>query len=163
MNDLFTGLVVSSAEQALLKANSRLENQKIKTITKRERLDDCSNISELALEISELAERLGLDKNDIRISADKESDFMDAPAILFAFYNVEVPKTGKELRDDLSRYFRDAMYPLLYKQATENGFIRVGYSTSKLAEFDDQTPYDMYVGGNIDRLVKYYSLSFKPS
>jgi hypothetical protein len=35
------------------------------------------------------------------------------------------------------------------------------FSVTLLREFKDTTIYDMYVNGEFDRLVKYYSLRFK--
>ena len=37
---------------------------------------------------------------------------------------------------------------------------RVGYNHAQAKQFDDKTVYDMYIDGDFDRLVEYYSLRF---
>lgn len=43
---------------------------------------------------------------------------------------------------------------------TTSGYKRQGSSSNLFKQFDDTTVYDMYMGKDFDRLVKYYSLSF---
>ena len=76
-------------------------------------------------------------------------------------YNVDIPTTEKDKLIYSKRRFTSIAFKLVYDLLLANGYIRVGYSTFFLKEFDDTTVYDMYIAKDFDRLVKYYSLPFK--
>ena len=66
--------------------------------------------------------------------------------------------------EDALKFKRKRFDTIAFKEVhailTSRGFIRRGYNSGLLKEFDDTTVYDMYVNGEFERLVKYYSLPF---
>ena len=75
-------------------------------------------------------------------------------------YDVTVNKTKAEILRDRKARFTNVVWAMLYPLLTEKGYIR-HFDSSLLREFKDTAIYDMYVNGEFDRLVKYYSLRFK--
>lgn len=75
-------------------------------------------------------------------------------------WEIDVPTTDKEKLRYLKERFTNYAFQSVKNILLNNGYKRVGYSTSHLAEFDDTTVYDMYNNKEFDRLVKYYSLPF---
>lgn len=76
-------------------------------------------------------------------------------------YTGKIPTTEKDKLTFCKKRFTDIAWCKVYELLLANGYMRVGYSTFFLKEFDDTTVYDMYITNDFDRLVKYYSLPFK--
>jgi hypothetical protein len=78
-------------------------------------------------------------------------------------YDIQIPTTEKDKSKSKFRIDRFGTFAFknVYDLLTTNGFKRVGYNSGLLKEFDDTTVYDMFINNEFDRLVKYYSLSFK--
>jgi hypothetical protein len=72
-----------------------------------------------------------------------------------------LPTTDEDKITHNRKRFNNSAYRSVYNLLTTNGYERVGYSTGLLKPFDDTTIYDMYVAGEWDRLVDYFSLSFQ--
>lgn len=76
-------------------------------------------------------------------------------------WDIDVPTTDKDKLIFKRRRFSDIAHSVLYPLLTSNGYKKCGFSSGLLRDFDDTTVYDMFVSEDFDRLVKYYSLSFK--
>ena len=77
-------------------------------------------------------------------------------------WDIKVPYTDKEQNEYNKRTFNKwQSFKTVHKFLTNEGYIRVGFNSGLLKEFDDTTVFDMYIEKNFDRLVKYYSLYFK--
>lgn len=76
-------------------------------------------------------------------------------------WDVVVPTTDAERQHSLRESFRRRAFRRVSDLLKENGYRRYGSSTRLFKAFDDTTVYDMYMNGEIDRLVDYYSLYFK--
>lgn len=76
-------------------------------------------------------------------------------------WDVKVPTTDADKLKFKRKRFRDIAWKEVYNLLLANGYTRGGYCTSHLKQFDDTTVYDMYMAGDFDRLVTYYSLPFK--
>lgn len=77
-------------------------------------------------------------------------------------WQVDVPTTDEDKLKFKRRRFTDIAWKLVYNTLTnsESGYKRVGYNSGELKRFDNTTVYDMYMTGDFDRLVEYYSLPF---
>lgn len=85
----------------------------------------------------------------------------DAWDDLLLSWDIVVPTTDKDKLKFNRRVFSTIAFQELFHLLTSNGYKRVGFNSGLLKEFDDTTVYDMYMDKDFDRLVKYYSLSFK--
>lgn len=77
-------------------------------------------------------------------------------------WEVEVPTTEDERVSFRKKKFNTSLaFKSVYDLLIANGYVRSGFNSGLLKEFDDTSVYDMYMNKEYDRLVKYYSLSFK--
>ena len=101
--------------------------------------------------------------NDIPDDAyfDGRDNGYDAWDDILLSWEVDVPTTDKDKLEFKRKRFTDIAWKCLYDLLTKNGYKRVGYNTGLMKQFDDTTVYDMYMSKDWDRLMEYYSLSFK--
>ena len=77
-------------------------------------------------------------------------------------WDIKVPFTDKEQASHNKKTFNSWLaFRTVYKWLTNEGYIRVGFNSGLLKEFDNTTVFDMYMEKDFDRLTKYYSLYFK--
>ena len=77
-------------------------------------------------------------------------------------WDIKVPFTDKEQATHNKKAFNSwVAFRTVYKWLTNEGYIRVGFNSGLLKEFDNTTVFDMYMEKDFDRLTKYYSLYFK--
>jgi hypothetical protein len=76
-------------------------------------------------------------------------------------WDIKVPTTEEDRLKYRRERFNSVSFKRLHDLLTANGYKRVGYNTRLLKEFNDTIVYDMYMNKEWDRLIKYYSLSFK--
>ena len=105
------------------------------------------NIDEIMEQFEEVAEIFDINVKYVTL---KEGMF-------YLKYN----KTDKQIKEEMEKRVERKLWYTIYKKATENGFKRVGFCSSKLKEFDNMKKYDMVKEKNYDMLFKYYSLYFK--
>ena len=74
---------------------------------------------------------------------------------------VDVPTTNEDKLKHKRKRFNYRAWLSVRDVLLANGYKRVGYNSGLLREFNDTTPYDMYMDGDFDRLVRYYSLPFE--
>lgn len=86
-------------------------------------------------------------------------DSMDYPTIN---YEIDIPATKEDKLKYIKEKFNLRAFKRVHDTLTTNGYKRQGYNSGLLREFDNTTVYDMYMQEDFDRLVKYYSLPFKP-
>jgi hypothetical protein len=77
-------------------------------------------------------------------------------------WEVDVPLNDNDILQYKRIRFTSVAFKLMYDYLINNGYKRVGFNTARLREFKDTTVYDMYMNQEYDKLVDYYSLSFKP-
>lgn len=75
---------------------------------------------------------------------------------------VEIPTTETDKLKDKKNTFNNSLaWRCVYDLLLLNGYKRAAsYYSGDFKQFDDTTIYDMYIKGDFDRLVKYYSLRF---
>jgi len=76
-------------------------------------------------------------------------------------WEVDIPNTENDKLIFKVKRFESLAGKFVYDLLTNNGYKRIGYNTALLKQFNDTTLYDMYMKKDFDRLVSYYSLSFK--
>jgi len=74
------------------------------------------------------------------------------------FYWVEIETTSQDKLRFRKDKFSTIAFRLVSETLTKEGYKRKGFNSGLLKEFD--CVYDMYMSGDFDRLVKYYSLYF---
>jgi len=75
-------------------------------------------------------------------------------------WEVDIPTTENDKLTYKRKRFTNIAWKFVYDLLTNNEYIRVGYNSGLLKQFEDTTVYDMYMDKDFDRLVKYYSLPF---
>jgi hypothetical protein len=80
---------------------------------------------------------------------------------LYLAWYVDVPTTEKDNLNFNRKRFRSIAWNTLRPMLLENGYERIGFNSGLLKHFKDTTVYDMYIDKDFDRLVEWYSLSFK--
>lgn len=76
-------------------------------------------------------------------------------------WDTQIPTTDREKNKHINQAFTNKAFLLIQKTLLKNGYKRVSFDSGLLKEFHDTTVYQMFANKNYDRLVKYYSLSFK--
>lgn len=80
---------------------------------------------------------------------------------VYLSWDIEIPTTEKDKLKFRRNRFTSLAFKFVYDKLTTNGYKRVGFNSGLLKEFNNTTVYDMLNNNEFDRLVKYYSLSFK--
>ncbi|MFW6219979.1 MAG: hypothetical protein ACOC33_03990 [bacterium] len=75
-------------------------------------------------------------------------------------WEINVPTTDEDKLKFKKQRFSTIAWKFVYDILIKNGYKRKGYNSGLLKEFNDTTIYDMYINKDLNRLVKYYSLSF---
>ena len=75
-------------------------------------------------------------------------------------WDIDVPTTDKDKIKFKRDKFSTIAHKIVYDLLLANGYKKIGFNSGLLRDFDDTTVYDMYIAGDFDRLVKYYSISF---
>lgn len=91
---------------------------------------------------------------------DGRNNGYDAWDDILLSWEVSVPTTEEDKLKFIKKHFNAAAFPQVYSLLTTNGYKRVGFNSACLKEFSGTSAYDMYVAGDYDRLIKYYSLYF---
>lgn len=76
-------------------------------------------------------------------------------------WDIDVPTTDKDKMDFRRRAFDSTAFRFVSNLLITNGYKRISYDGIAGREFRDIHIYDLYIAKDFDRLVKYYSLSFK--
>lgn len=89
-----------------------------------------------------------------------KSDKYDTYCEACLCYDIEVATTAMDqLKFKVDR-FQSVAWSKVSPLLKSHGYKRSGFNSGLLKQFDDTTIYDMFVSGDFDRLVKYYSLPF---
>lgn len=89
-----------------------------------------------------------------------KSDRYDTYCEACLCYDIEVATTAMDqLKFKVDR-FQSVAWSKVYPLLKSHGYRRRGFNSGLLKQFDNTTVYDMFVSGDFDRLVKYYSLPF---
>lgn len=91
---------------------------------------------------------------------DTQESIIDYDTVLLS-WKVKVPMSDKQMANYRMRQFEIRHFKAVKEALEEAGYRRISSGSHKLKEFKDTSVYDMYLAGEWDRLVKYYSLSFK--
>ena len=75
-------------------------------------------------------------------------------------WEIDVPTTDSDKLKFKRKRFTGVAWKFIYETLTKNEYKRKGFNTGLLKEFDNTTIYDMYQNKELDRLIKYYLLSF---
>lgn len=75
-------------------------------------------------------------------------------------WNVKTDFTDRELVYKRERLFNSTSFKKIYDAMINAGYKRIGLDSIKYRPFINDTVYSMYVSGDYDRLVSYYSLFF---
>lgn len=91
--------------------------------------------------------------------AGKSNDY-DAYDDICIAWDTQVQMSTKDYHAWITKRFDRMAWKAVYDALIAAGHTRVGFDTQLLREYKDSTPYIMYMNGEIDRLVAYYSLYF---
>lgn len=137
---------------------AKIELDKIVPLTKK-KVKSVSIIDVSPLELLQF-----MKDNDIPDSAyfDGKDNGDNGWSDILLSWQVDVPTTDEDKLKFKRRRFTDIAWKLVYNTLTnsKDGYKRVGYNSGELKRFDNTTVYDMYMTGDFDRLVEYYSLPF---
>lgn len=129
-----------------------------KTVVKEFNIESGLNIEELSNVITELSNKLKVNKNELKIGA-SDDDYEHG---LSAFLEVKEDMSDSEYQEKLTKRVNINTFPMMFKElVTNQGLTRYGSYSHKFKEFDDTSVFCMLKSEDYDRLVKYYSLSFK--
>jgi hypothetical protein len=78
-------------------------------------------------------------------------------------WNVEVPTTAEDRLQRQKTSFNFKAERLVYAAVTQAGYVRRPFDSKNWKPFKDTTPYDLFVAGELDRLVAYYNVFYKES
>lgn len=81
----------------------------------------------------------------------------DAYESVCLVYDVEFPTSNKEKSDFKISRFPSLTYSILYRKATELGYVRVPIDSRILNSFKGTSIYEAYLDKDFDKLVEYYS------
>lgn len=141
--------------QALTKALPQLESRVPKT-KGHTKYFDINGIS--PIELVEFMRANNIPDNTYFAGIPNSYDSFDGIALA---YDISIDTSELEREKFKNRVFTDIAYKEVFNLLKENGFIKVGYNTALLKDFKDTTVLKMFIAEDFDRLVKYYSLSFK--
>lgn len=74
---------------------------------------------------------------------------------------IDVPTTERDKEESKRKRFEYVAWKHVFESLTSNGYTVAGYNPDDFKQFKDTSLYDMFVEGDFERLVKYYSLRFK--
>lgn len=77
------------------------------------------------------------------------------------YWFVDVPTTTKDHKQFAIKHFTNVAFKMIFDVMTANGYKRVGVNTSEFSKFKNFNIYELYLNGQIDLIVEYYSLYFK--
>ena len=86
----------------------------------------------------------------------------DSDGRVYLAFCESVLTTQEDTLEYLRSRFSNLAFTLVYRNLTQNGYKRVGFSSEKLKKFKGFHVYDSYIQGNYDIFVDYYSLYFSP-
>jgi len=143
-------LIIQALNEAILKLEKQTPQTKNKTIE--------INIEDVnPLDLSEFIKDNNI-PNNAYFGVIDFSDHSNGCACLC--YDVKIPITDKDKLIFNRRVFTTTAHRIVYYLLLANGYENVGFNSALFKEFNDTTVYDMFINNDIDRLVKYYSLSF---
>lgn len=125
-------------------------------------LGDNLSLSELVDQMQILSNQMGIPVEDFSIGTLSSYSMIGTDTNIHAFYEVVVDRDDKEILAEFRRKFTMYLMPRLIEKLKPIGYVRKSiYSSRDFAKFDPSTPYDMYVSGDIDMLVEWYSNYFR--
>lgn len=105
---------------------------------------------------------MGIPVEDFSIGTLSSYSMIGTDTNIHAFYEVVVDRDDKEILAEFRRKFTMYLMPMLIEKLKPIGYVRKSiYSSRVFLKFDPLTPYDMYVSGDIDMLVEWYSNYFR--
>lgn len=143
--------------KALNEASELLDKQ-IPHTKKERRSISIEDVSPLELN------RFMLDNNipsnaSFSVEGDSEAFFVTSYACLE--WDIRIPVTEKDRLEFKRRRFERIAWKAVYNILIAAGYKRRGFNSGLLKGFKDTNLYSLFVNGEYDRLVDYYSLMFK--
>jgi hypothetical protein len=147
-------IIITLLAEALTKVEAQIPNTK-----KIEREISINDVR--PLDIPDFMKKNNIPDDAYIGGVDNGYDGWDAGQLRL-IWEVYVPLTDKDKLLHRKSRFTSVAFKLMYDYLTNNGYKRNSFNTARLREFKDTTVYDMYMNQEYDKLVDYYSLSFKP-
>lgn len=86
----------------------------------------------------------------------------DSDGRVYLAFAESVLTTSDDTLEYLRTRFSNAAFTNVYRDLTQNGYKRVGFSSEKLSKFRNFFVYDSFKNRDYDIIVEYYSLYFQP-
>ena len=141
--------------EALENLLEELRSQEYTKTIHRKELTSC-DINDIIATATYLSEETGVPIDKAYVDYDCDSFVSE----MYVVIPIKVVLDGDEKEEAVKEKFNANAYSRAAKKLKELGYVRHGFPSNLLAEFDDTSIYDMFVNKEFDRLAKYFGLGW---